>query len=419
MSDLRSLLKDLDAIKEMVYPPHTVRVWGNFKYQKDTEGTWQKIGPAHATLALPAHAVEPQPGLPDEHPKGDEEEGPEAPKPAPNPRTTPMPAGRKWIDAAPGLPTSTADAHFERDDNGRLLKPKPQRKALHDKIVSTFSDHVKPPPSTQAPVAIVMMGGPASGKSSIASGIPKEHFVNCNSDDVKELIPEYQEAVKKSAKNAARMAHEESNYVMQQVRNQALKDRKNILMDGTGKEADKYLAFIQTLKKNGYHVHVMMPDLDKDEAKKRATARAEVTGRWVPEEIIDKAYDAIPQNFEPIARAGDDFSLYDANGRPPRLVWSKVGDKETVHDHGYVERFKSRHARKEWVENINEALSLVLFETPHHSNKKPPARGGKEIQGYFDAGHKKDHEALKHLPKKFKKGEGIILPDPDDAVVER
>lgn len=238
-----------------------------------------------------------------------------------------IPIGRQWIDAAPGLPKDTL-AHYTHD--GKL---DPERQKLHDKIKTEFLDHVQPVPEGQQKHAIFMMGGTASGKSSLVRGkIDESKFVKVDADGVKERLPEYQQAISQSARNAAEIVHEESSALSKEIREAAIASGKNFVFDGTGKNADKYVGMMERAQSLGYKVTVIGSHLDVETAKSRSRARAEKTGRWVPEHFIDDAYHNIPRNFKKVMRAADSWALYDNRGSKARLVWESDGGKEVIHD---------------------------------------------------------------------------------------
>lgn len=249
---------------------------------------------------------------------------------------------RVWIsekDATTkhGLPKSTKDAH---QAGGSYSS---ERRSLHAKIVEKFLDDVKPVEKGKKPVAILTMGGPASGKTSLLKHIVGNYhdFVGVNPDDVKDELPEYQKAINlgktksgapMSARNAAHMAHDESSDVAEEIQKQAIEGRKNVIIDGTGKNIDKYLKKIKVLKDQGYHVQIIMPHVTLGEALKRVSDRARKTGRYVPNEVSIDAHRAIPGNFEKIAHAADEYALFRAK-KPPSLIVSGGKDRvEKIHD---------------------------------------------------------------------------------------
>lgn len=259
---------------------------------------------------------------------------------------------RKWIDHLEGMPKDT-QKHWMDPAAGDY---KPERKKLHDQIVAKFLEGKQAPPPGQK-VAVVMMGGTASGKTTLAKnflGDKFDQFANVNPDDVKEHLPEYQKGVAASAKDAAFSTHEESADVSERVLQEGIAKGLNLLVDGTGKTAHKHIKRVQDLQAKGYQVHLLMPDVDPEEAVRRSNARAEATGRYVPTgepppghpDIVRPMYQAIPKNFETIARHADQFVLYDTRQGSPRPVWSgKKGAQDTVHDPQFVSWFKQQHGQ--------------------------------------------------------------------------
>lgn len=290
--------------------------------------------------------------------------------------------GRNWIDHKEGTPTLDKElavkgifkgGTFEKYKVGAKWNAEknkyeggewsPERKKLHDKIVSDTMDHVKPVPPDQKPIAVIMMGGPGSGKSSMIRGLDKADFVEVNADLVKSGedargrvpaktgLPEYREAVAASARDAAAITHEESSELSKRIRDAAIDQNKNLIFDGTGNNINSYTQMINTLKAKGYEVTLMMPDLDLADGLERVRVRAEKEGRYVPDEVVKRdffkhTYATAPRNFEPLTKLVDNFQLFDnrvPKGNPPRLVWSRTGGKETVHDESFVRDFRAKH----------------------------------------------------------------------------
>lgn len=296
-------------------------------------------------------------------------------------------SSRKWVDKLPHLPEDTQAHHklagYNAEKHGALpvhrdrhpdgtANPKggtphpgavsydaytPERQALHTKIIGKMVDHVRSADETQHPTAVVMMGGTASGKSTATKrlGYKDKDYVRLDADWVKEQFPEYQEAAQPrgnkddprrgetTATNAASMVHEESSEVMKMARDTAIDGRKPLIMDGTGADAKKYGEFIDRLKSAGYHIHLIMTDLDPEDAKERSAGRAEHTGRHVMHKIIDEVYANAPNNFEALSAKAHDATLWDNRPLGGRVVWERRGADEKTHDAKFVANFRQKH----------------------------------------------------------------------------
>ena len=251
-----------------------------------------------------------------------------------------IPRKGPWINAVPGMPKFSIEPYLK---DGVLA---PERKALHDKIVDSFFEDVTPVPVGKTPVAIMMMGGPASGKSSMvrASGAAEDNFMVVDVDAIKEQIPEYQRAVSNRAKNAAAMVHDESSdWIGKRVRDRAIEERYNVVIDGTGKTLTSYVTNMAKLKEQGYRVTLMLADSTAEIGQERQKPRARRTGRYVPS-FVFSAYKTIPANFAEFRSEADQFFVYDTRTLPAKLVWSSSADgqTETVHDTEWMADFISR-----------------------------------------------------------------------------
>jgi predicted ABC-type ATPase len=329
---------------------------------------------------------------------------------------------------------------------------KPERQALHKKIISSFVDKVRSVPASKKPTAIVMMGGPASGKGTVLKHImggKEDELVNVNPDDIKESLPEYQAMTgglgkdsgsgkKISAKDAAFLVHKESSDVAGQVLASAVSNRQNLMLDGTGKDLGKFLPQIQKLKDAGYHVTLVMPHITSQDAQQRALNRAEQEGRYVPPEIIDQAHALIPGNFRKVAARTDEFVLFDNNRPPPRPVLSGAkGKSDVVHDANYMQQFfQYAKKKRDYASDQGWIKSWMGWELEKaEMNNKPPsitmgdilervkvnrgrqpdnATGLDELWGEWESALKKSrapHTLKKSEPDKTKRTGGRQLHD--------
>ena len=273
----------------------------------------------------------------------------------------PLPKVDKWIDHFDHLPKETWMVTMTGNpDTDPHAAPQPWRAPLHEEIKHAALDHVQPVPRDEHKIAIMTMGGPASGKSTLVSkmGIDPSKFVMVDPDGVKEMLPEYQAATGRTwqkgdgprvaATDSARMAHEESSYLGKQIRDQAIKDGKNLVIDGTGANGPKFVDQVRRLQAQGYKVHLVYSDLTVEAGIPRMLERAQKNGRIVPVEFATPAYSTIAKNFQTISKAVDSFDVYNASGSKTELAWSRGADgAETLHSESFVTGFKQQHYKGE------------------------------------------------------------------------
>lgn len=326
---------------------------------------------------------------------------------------------REWVKGADYGLQETDKQHKGAD--GEYT---PVRKKLHEQIYAKFLDHVPTVPENQKPTAIVTMGGPAAGKTTLVKHVQSNFndFAVVNPDDVKEHLPEYQKGINLgekdgktvSARDAAFLVHNESSDVAQDIQKLAMEQRKNIILDGTGKNVEKYRKKIADLKAAGYHVQVIMPHVDMNEAISRVEQRAEKTGRYVPEEIVRHAHTRIPSNFEAIARTADEFALF-KSGRPPKAVWAGgAGKGDVVHDANYVRDFLRLGKR------LKQEVEAGMHKSENGGGDKPPSVSLDDLVkrvASFDAPEEdKDAEQIQGGD-----GDGVFWPveDYEDEIREK
>lgn len=250
----------------------------------------------------------------------------------------PLPADteRKFSQgtAADGFPDYTAD---------------PSRLALHVQIMNAVNDAPSAPADRQ-PVAILTMGVPAAGKSTMPDnqGVNRSQVLWIDPDAIKGQLPEYRQAenqgmtangLKVTAADAAGIVHAESSVLGKRMTYMGIAGRKDMVLDGTGADQSRMADMIHTLKASGYQVRVMMPDIPTPVAIDRSIARGEGSGRVVESDAITAFGQSIPKNFFPLAKMADEAYLYDGE-RPGHMIYSRTGGVDRVHDEPALRRFR-------------------------------------------------------------------------------
>lgn len=236
----------------------------------------------------------------------------------------------RWIDAAPCLPDKTYPGY--------------DRRAFRACVIDRAVDTKKRPKGK--PFAVLTMGVPGTGKTTtIAPLLKGKSFVCSCPDDVKDQIPEYVLGVKERAKNAGSVVQVESVKIASDIADRAVKERKNLLIDGTGAILSRYKSVIKKLKKAGYKVTVVGVHAPFPVVKKRLIGRAEVTGRYLPTKVAAWYDTQVPCNFLPVAKLADEFKLYDVTQKKPRAILTKSRGVLKVNDRAELDRITKKCRR--------------------------------------------------------------------------
>lgn len=185
------------------------------------------------------------------------------------------------------------------------------RKQYEDEIFDSIlkSGSLEPMGSNGRPLAIVTMGAPGSGKSTMVPNTPG--LARIDIDYVKEFFPDYQMRVANSDSNAGNFNHGEAREICMKLEERVITQGRNLIMDGTGRNVEIWGNIIKKLKARGYEVRLVMPHVPADVGIDRVVSRANVTGRMVPLDMVKQAYDQCPRNFQTLARLADSAILVD------------------------------------------------------------------------------------------------------------
>lgn len=250
---------------------------------------------------------------------------------------------RTWVDKRPDhIPTDESwQQHFTGNPNSGG-KPSAERAKVHESLIDEAVNKVERA-NPKHKFAILTMGGPGSGKSSLTSGVDGAVAVKTDPDAIKEKLPEWKSMTRPEStwRNAAWSLHEESTYVARKIRDRAIGDGKNLVIDGTGRDSDMMLDQIRNLKAEGYKISVVYAHLSAENGLARAKNRSEGSGRYVPDDVVRNVYDLVPKSFKRIAKEIDNFEVFDNTEKIPRRVWSKKDGVETEDDPEFVARYRS------------------------------------------------------------------------------
>jgi predicted ABC-type ATPase len=207
---------------------------------------------------------------------------------------------------------------------------KNQKGMLHSAITKSAMGNVPSVASTEKPEAVLMMGGPGSGKSTIIESIlnptDRKNMVLADPDSIKAKLPQYREDLKAGKKDAATKAHAESKKIVKTLLDNVISTRRHLLYDATGANKKDYEDLMAQLKRAGYNITLVMTHVPVEEGLSRVKARATETGRDVPESIVRAVYTSAPKNFKDLAPTADDAFVFDNSAKTAKLVWNNSMD---------------------------------------------------------------------------------------------
>jgi predicted ABC-type ATPase len=255
--------------------------------------------------------------------------------------------------------------------NESTQKYSPKRQKLHREIINEFKDDLICVESDE-PIAILMGGSPASGKSTFlrkyAPYLLSEELLRIDADEVRSKLPEYE------GWNASQTHLETKDIV-----NTLLSDRTiglpcefDLIYDGTMNNTKSYLPLIDLLRKLNYKIFVVYIDnVPKDVIVKRALERYKKSGRFVPLEVIDDFFDKGKSALNEIKEKVDGYMIVDGGSNDYRIIEEKgikLPQNRVYSQLGYSideEQFN----RNDFYKGYYERLSPSNFEVKQKGGK--------------------------------------------------
>jgi predicted ABC-type ATPase len=141
--------------------------------------------------------------------------------------------------------------------------------------------------------AVIVLGPPASGKSSIANPLARKLNASIlDPDEAKKLLPEFDGGVGSNA------THVESKLITEQVRDIMIGNGDNILIPTVGLDPEKIRQQVKIYKNNGYLVDLVDVSVPADIARIRMLVRFAKSRKLIPPKYIDKVGDLPGKTYD-------------------------------------------------------------------------------------------------------------------------
>lgn len=243
---------------------------------------------------------------------------------------------QELADYVNSLP-QTKTFHFDESKNEYTQ----ERKKFHSEIINGFKKEVVCI-TKGSPIAILMGGSPASGKSSFLKKYSPfllgDEILKIDADEIRAKLPEYK------GWNASQTQQETKDIVNTLIGNKniGIPCDFDLIYDGTMNSVKSYIPLIELLKKRGYKVFIIYVDnVPKDVIEKRVLERYKKAGRFVPLEVVDDFFSKGKIAFNDLKKDVDGYMVVDGGSNdykiiekgginlPKNRAYSKLGEKIT------------------------------------------------------------------------------------------
>jgi predicted ABC-type ATPase len=228
----------------------------------------------------------------------------------------------------------------------------PERKRLHKQIIYNIKKDLVCVQNDK-PIAILMGGSPASGKSTFLKKyrpyLLEEEILKVDADDIRSKLPEYE------GYNATQTHLETKDIVnlLLSDRNIGIPCKFDLIYDGTMNSTKSYLPLIDLLKSLGYKIFVVYIDkVPKEVVIKRALERYKKSGRFVPLEVIEDFFDKGKSALNEVKNKVDGYMVIDGSNTdynviekggmqlPKTRLYSKIGEQIKVTPDKVIKDYK-------------------------------------------------------------------------------
>lgn len=190
-----------------------------------------------------------------------------------------------------------------------------QRQQVQDRIAHHYRNQyrVKADHKPILPWLLFTAGAMGCGKGYVKKWLarngylPLDMFVQVDMDDIRARLPEWPEYLQNGQATAGERTQKEAGMIAELVTHNALRRRRNILLDGSLRNKEYYSQYLDSVLKNYPGVRVgIIHVVVQDEAvvQRRVLKRAEEEGRKVPPSIVTNSFNQVPKS---VAYFGENY----------------------------------------------------------------------------------------------------------------
>ena len=279
-----------------------------------------------------------------------------------------------------------------------------ERQLFHDVLIDQFLNTIVRDSKTGAvcekPLQnwIVFTAGPmGSGKSrslnylSSKGYFPLESFVRVDPDILRHMLPEAELYIKCDPTNAGRLTQKEVSYISEVLTMDALEKSKNVLVDGSLRDAVWYSQYFRSLRHRfpNLKIAILQFICDDNTVLDRARRRGLITGRVIPDAVIKNTIAQLPKSMTLLAPLADLVAVFqNEDNKPLELVHfsqkedgkecspqksNYFYDSDWSEDHSKSEHVEPKHTLEDFSDVWQMACAMP---SPNISRQPSPSING-------------------------------------------
>jgi len=153
--------------------------------------------------------------------------------------------------------------------------------------------------------------------------LPLKNFIVVDPDAIRQKLPEWEAYVATDPETAGDKTQKEAGCIAEILGYRALRDRFNVIFDGSLRDTAWYTSYFQRLRENfpGIRIMILHVVAEKEEVLAHAHDRALQTGRAVPVELIERSMRQVPESVMVLSSCCDFVCrVMNRKGREPEVM---------------------------------------------------------------------------------------------------
>lgn len=223
----------------------------------------------------------------------------------------------------------------------------------------------------ERPTAILLAGQSGAGKSTVSHDLrqalqARGGYIAVDADHLRHHLP-YVEDMDRADVDFSAHTQQDAGALANAIKDEAIKNRRNLVVDGTLRDSDAAFELAKTLRENGYRVELHAMAVNEQISYERATMRYErdraagKPARYVPKDWHDRSYAGMADSVRRLEYSGavDRVSVYDRLGN---VVHEQAPMKGKVVSAPYLEAVRNQltdFERIDLAQSWDEILSSM------------------------------------------------------------
>lgn len=166
------------------------------------------------------------------------------------------------------------------------------------------------------PWIVFTAGAMGAGKSytlrhlAVKGRFPLHSFVTVDPDEIRRHLPEFDLYVQRNPDAAGEKTRKEAGYISEILTMTALKNGRNVLVDGSLRDSDWYKRYFSELrtKQSNLRIGILHVTAPRYAIFQRAKDRSKTTGRVVPHDTLELALEQVPKSVQVLKPLSDFFA---------------------------------------------------------------------------------------------------------------